>query len=93
MLSSSSTLARTYDTANSGSIPLEHPAMMLIVPVGAMVVVVAFRTRGPPSRSYTEPAKFGNTPRSAASSTEAARASSCTKPMISPAMRQASSES
>ena len=28
--------------ANNGSIPLEHSAMILNVPVGAMVVVVAF---------------------------------------------------
>jgi hypothetical protein len=27
-----------------GSIPLEHPAMMLIVPVGAIVVTVEFRS-------------------------------------------------
>jgi hypothetical protein len=29
--------------ANKGSMPLEHPAMMEIVPVGAMVVRVALR--------------------------------------------------
>ena len=34
---------RTKLTAKSGSIPLEQPAMMLIVPVGAMVLTVALR--------------------------------------------------
>ena len=33
--------------AKSGSMPLEQPAIMLRVPVGAMVVRVALRTCGP----------------------------------------------
>jgi hypothetical protein len=33
--------------ANSGSIPEVLPAMMLMVPVGAMVVTVALRSGGP----------------------------------------------
>jgi hypothetical protein len=32
-----------YDMANKGSIPLDTPAIILNVPVGAMVVVVALR--------------------------------------------------
>ena len=73
--------------------PLEQPAMMLMVPVGAMVVTVALRTRAPSGLSKMEPSKLGNTPRSRASSSLSARASSWMKPMTSPAMRQASSES
>lgn len=59
--------------------------MMLMVPVGAIVVRVAFRTFAPPGVSYTEPSKLGNTPRSSASSTDAAVASASTKPMSSSA--------
>jgi hypothetical protein len=33
---------RTNESANKGSIPLEAPQMIEIVPVGAMVVQVAF---------------------------------------------------
>ena len=36
-----------YATAKRGSIPDEQPAMMLIVPVGAMVVTVEFRSGRP----------------------------------------------
>jgi hypothetical protein len=37
-----------YDMANIGSMPLEQLAIMLSVPVGAIVVVVAFLSLGPP---------------------------------------------
>src|SRR5450756_1382506 len=47
--------------------PLEQPAMMLMVPVGAIVVTVALRTRAPAGLSKMEPSKLGNTPRSRAS--------------------------
>ena len=43
------------DSAKSGSIPLEQPAMMESVPVGATVVTVAFLSLGPCSRSYLLP--------------------------------------
>ena len=36
---------RTKLRAKSGSMPLEQPAMMLSVPVGAIVIVVAFLKR------------------------------------------------
>ncbi len=39
---------RTKETAKRGSMPLEQPEMMLMVPVGAMVVVVALRRRPRP---------------------------------------------
>ena len=39
---------RTKETAKSGSIAEEQPAIILIVPVGAIVVVVAFLTLGIP---------------------------------------------
>ena len=74
--------------------PLEQPAMMLIVPVGAMVVTVALRTRAPAGRVEDGALEVGEDaalarrgPRSSA------RASSWMKLMTSPAMRQASSES
>ena len=73
--------------------PLEQPAMMLIVPVGAIVVTVALRTRAPPGASKMEPSKLGNTPRSRARSSLAARASSWMKLITSAAILQASSES
>ena len=37
----------TKDIAKTGSMPLEQFAIMLNVPVGAIVVVVAFRTEYP----------------------------------------------
>jgi hypothetical protein len=40
-----------YDTAKSGSMPLEQPAMIESVPVGAMVVTVAFLTGALPGLS------------------------------------------
>ena len=58
-----------------------------------MVVTVALRTRAPVGESKMVPSKLGNTPRSRARSSLAARASSWMKLMTSPAMRQASSES
>jgi hypothetical protein len=67
--------------------------MMLMVPVGAIVVTVALRTRAPAGLSKMEPSKLGNTPRSRASSSLAARASSWMKLMTSPAILPASSES
>ncbi len=44
---------RTYETAKIGSIPEDALAMMEIVPVGAIVVTVAFRMGGSPRFSYT----------------------------------------
>ena len=43
---------------------------MEMVPVGAMVVTVALRMGPSPGRSKMEPSKFGNVPRTAASSRE-----------------------
>jgi hypothetical protein len=42
---------RTYETANKGSTPDEQFAMMDRVPVGAMVVTVAFRICPPSGES------------------------------------------
>ena len=47
----------------SGSIPLEHPAMIEIVPVGARVVNVAFLINGY-FLANVLPSKFGKDPRS-----------------------------
>jgi hypothetical protein len=47
--------------------PLAHPAMMLIVPVGAMVVVVAFLSGRCPALSHRDPFQVGNGPRRSAS--------------------------
>ena len=71
---------RMNATANNGSRPDEHPAMMLIVPVGATVVTLQLRsncngrTRAPcSSRAHVssgpqiERAHSGNAPRSPAS--------------------------
>jgi hypothetical protein len=61
--------------------PDEQLAMIERVPVGAMVVTVALRRRGPSGLSYTEPSKLGNTPRCPASLTLASRPSASMKPM------------
>jgi hypothetical protein len=42
---------RTYASPKSGSMPLEHPAIMLMVPVGAMDSTVALRIFIPSARS------------------------------------------
>ncbi len=60
---------RTKLSAKSGSMPLEQPAMMLSVPVGAMVVVVALRSWVPLSLKMLR-SQFANVPRSAASACE-----------------------
>ena len=70
--------------------PDEQSAMMLIVPVGAIVVTVAFRSRCA-SDSRRLPLKLGNTPRACARSAEAARACSHTNRMTrSPVVRASS---
>ena len=53
---------------NTGSMPEEHPAMIEIVPVGAIVVTWAFRMSWP-SRwvSHTLPFQLGKGPRLRAS--------------------------
>ena len=66
----------TKETAKSGSTPEEAPAMMEMVPVGAMVVTVALRIFPLPGRSKMEPLKLGKVPRTLASSREAACPSS-----------------
>ena len=45
--STSPSTCRENDSAKIGSIPLEQPAIMESVPVGAIVVTVAFLSRGP----------------------------------------------
>ena len=65
----------TYATANIGSMPLDADAMMLIVPVGAMVVTVAFLIPSYLS-AILLPSKFGKFPRSWASAADALRPSS-----------------
>ena len=59
-----------------------QPAMMEMVPVGAMVVRVALRTRLP-FAAHVLSGQLGNVPRSAARSSEALTASSWTNPMTS----------
>ncbi|MPN00440.1 hypothetical protein SDC9_147635 [bioreactor metagenome] len=58
------------DTAKSGSMPLETPAIIDIVPVGAIVVVVAFLSCISLSANMLL-AKLGNVPRTSANSIEA----------------------
>ncbi len=70
--------------------PLEQPAMMLIVPVGAIVVVVALRSgrpAGPPVQRESDHA--GNGPRRSASSREAASDSASRKAATRPASASA----
>jgi len=71
--------------------PEEQPAMILNVPVGAMVVRVAFLTLSP-VWSYTLPAKAGNTPLFFANSLEASVAWCEISAMTFPATFSASSE-
>jgi len=73
--------------------PLEQPAMRLMVPVGAMVVVVAFRRAGRPRSWKMDREKLGNAPRSAARSSEAATASRATNAITRSARSRASWES
>ena len=47
-------MIREYLTLKTGSMPLDVPAIILKVPVGAMVVVVAF-LRGMPFFSHVLP--------------------------------------
>ncbi len=54
------------DNAKRGSIPLDEPQIILIVPVGAMVVVVAFLNILPSFRVLFP--KFGKAPLNFASS-------------------------
>jgi len=54
---------RWKQTANSGSTPEEAPAMIEMVPVGAMVVTVALRWGRAPFLSKMEPLKLGKAPR------------------------------
>jgi hypothetical protein len=83
---------RMYARAKMGSTPLEQLAMMEIVPVGAMVVRVALRTRLSLAPQVLC-SQLGKTPRSRAKSSEAVIASSCMKPITSVASRMAASES
>ncbi|HSR42509.1 MAG TPA: hypothetical protein VLL48_10060 [Longimicrobiales bacterium] len=62
-----------------GSIEGEVPAMMLIVPVGAIAVRGTFRTRSPASW-WALPSQAAKTPRSSARATEASRAAEETIP-------------
>ncbi len=63
-----STLCFVKATPKSGSHPDDALAIMLMVPVGATVVTVAFLIFGLPGASNTLPSKAGKGPRSAASS-------------------------
>ncbi len=79
--------------AKRGSIPLEQPEMMLMVPVGATVVVVALRMwPAPLLLSKTLPGKLGKLPRFSARAAEAARDSRWIKAMTSSATLTASAE-
>jgi len=51
--------------SKTGSMPDEHPAIMLIDPVGAIVVMDAFLTLIP-LRCHRDPSQFGKGPRSCA---------------------------
>ena len=70
--------------------PLETPAMMEMVPVGAMVVRVALRTRRPLAAQVLS-SQLGKTPRSRARSSLALMASSWMNPMTWWPSRMASS--
>ena len=71
--------------------PLEQPAIMLSVPVGAMVVQVALRSLTPWSL-YMLSSQLGNTPRSSARFWDVSWAFSCMKRMTVSAVSSASSE-
>ena len=73
--------------------PLAQPAMMLIVPVGAIVVVVALRSAGCPARCHREPGHAGKLPRRSASAIEAASDSRSRNPATRSASASAASES
>ncbi len=83
---------RTYARAKTGSTPLDVPAIMLIVPVGAMVVVVALRRGGSPFSAYSDLSKFGKAPRSSASTREASFDASCMVAITCSATSRAFSE-
>ncbi len=75
----------------AGSIPEDAPAMILIVPVGAIVVVVAFLTLRP-SSSLLLPFQLGKTPLVLANSLDASLLTAWMNPITSPARWTASSE-
>ncbi len=92
-------------TANSGSMPPEHPAMIEIVPVGATVVRLQLRRRRSArtllplaarahvaSGPQIERSHSGKTPRSAANRSDSTFASSSTNCMTRPASSNDSSE-
>ncbi len=93
-------------TANSGSIPEEHPAMIEIVPVGATVVRLQLRSRrmgrtrsprGPRAQVASGPqidcSHSAKTPRCSASCSDATFASSSTNSMSRRPSATPSSES
>ena len=73
--------------------PLDTPAMILMVPVGAIVVSAALRSFLNPILSQRLPLKFGNEPRSSASLKDASFAFSLLNLITSSTTFNASSES
>src|SRR3989338_9653094 len=67
-------LRRVYDKANRGSMPDEQEAKILIVPVGAIVVMVEFRIAWYPSFSHRLPRNAGKEPRDRPRTTDSSRA-------------------
>ncbi|VVC71742.1 Uncharacterised protein [uncultured archaeon] len=82
---------RTKTIAKRGSTPEEQPAIIESVPVGAIVVTVAFLIAGAPGLSKTEPLKLGKGPRAFASSCDAIAPSVSMKPITFSAVLTASS--
>ncbi len=81
---------RTNATAKSGSMPEEVPAIMLMLPVGAIVVTVAFLIA---SHSRKEDSsKSGNEPRSPPRRHDSSRATLVMNPITSSAIPRASCE-
>ena len=73
--------------------PLEQPAMRLMVPVGARLLTVALRRGGCPRWAYTLRGKLGNGPLSWARAAEAMWDSVETKDMVLWAISTAWTES
>ena len=87
---------RTFDhhaSAKCGSMPLEHPASRLMVPVGAMVITLELRTGGMPRSFSAEFSYSGNAPRSAARLADSSQAVRLMNPPSSSASSSARGES
>ena len=87
---------RTFDhhaSAKCGSMPLEHPARRLIVPVGAIVMTLELRTGGMPRSFSAELSYSGKAPRSLARLADSSHAVLLRKPPSASASSSARGES